>query len=189
MTTELTVARHDETLAVAARLFAARGYNGVGVDEIGEAVGATGPALYRYFPNKQAILDTVCLEFGERVLDRTREAVSLGGTPKHTLERLVQMRADVAFRTEGLVFVIFHAEARNLSEQARGRYAAMTELYRAEWLRLLAQLRPQASTTELHVAFHAVHNLIGYTAFQEQAIDEEVLKPHLARMAVAVLLA
>src|SRR5258707_130618 len=41
--------RKNQLTAIAARLFCARGYNGVGINDIAAAAGITGPALYRHF--------------------------------------------------------------------------------------------------------------------------------------------
>lgn len=49
--------KRKEILEAALTLFSERGYDGVGVDEIGEAVGVKGPTLYYYFKGKDAILD------------------------------------------------------------------------------------------------------------------------------------
>ena len=51
--------RRKELIAVAANLFASRGYYAVTVDDIGDAVGLTGPALYRHFASKEALLVAV----------------------------------------------------------------------------------------------------------------------------------
>ena len=40
----------------AAELFCAHGYHGVGIDDIAAAVGISGPAVYRHFPTKYAVL-------------------------------------------------------------------------------------------------------------------------------------
>ena len=39
-----------------AELFCERGYHRVGIDEIAAVVGISGPAVYRHFPNKYAML-------------------------------------------------------------------------------------------------------------------------------------
>ncbi|MBC8994507.1 helix-turn-helix transcriptional regulator, partial [Micromonospora chalcea] len=48
--------RRDEILEIAVGLFAARGYHGVSMDDIGAAAGVTGPALYHHFAGKEAML-------------------------------------------------------------------------------------------------------------------------------------
>jgi TetR/AcrR family transcriptional regulator len=46
-------------LTHALQLFAARGYDAVGVQEIVEAAGITKPTLYHYFGSKRGLLDTL----------------------------------------------------------------------------------------------------------------------------------
>ncbi len=49
-------------LASALQLFASRGYDAVGVQEIVEAAGVTKPTLYHYFGSKQGLLDALLAE-------------------------------------------------------------------------------------------------------------------------------
>lgn len=49
--------KSDLILEAALTLFAEKGYDGVGVDEIASAVDMKGPALYHYFKGKEAILE------------------------------------------------------------------------------------------------------------------------------------
>lgn len=60
--------RREQILKEAARLFAERGFHGVGVDEIGAAVGISGPGLYRHFPGKDAMLAELLVGISERLL-------------------------------------------------------------------------------------------------------------------------
>ena len=48
--------KRGELLERAMELFAARGYDAVGVQEIAEAAGVTKPTLYYYFGNKEGLL-------------------------------------------------------------------------------------------------------------------------------------
>lgn len=71
--------RAREIVVTARRLFQARGYAGVSVDEIGASLGLTGPSIYRHFAGKAAILQAVVLEAVEVLEDAasrpTRAAV------------------------------------------------------------------------------------------------------------------
>lgn len=49
-------ARRADILSAAARLFRQRGFAGVGIDDIGAAVGISGPGVYRHYSGKQALL-------------------------------------------------------------------------------------------------------------------------------------
>jgi AcrR family transcriptional regulator len=182
-------ARKASILTAAAEMFAARGYSGSGVDEIGEAVGVSGPALYRHFANKQAILDEICVVSVRALLNEAKQIIEEGLPPKKTLERLVEMRVEFAYGSHRHAFEIYRAGDTALSDKAFRQQKTMEDLYRAEWMRILTQIRPTTSTIELHVSWLAAHHLIGYTAASEYSRDEEEHKRHLEKMAMAVLLA
>jgi AcrR family transcriptional regulator len=52
-------ARRTQILSSAAQLFRRHWFTGVGIDDIGAAAGVSGPAVYRHFPSKQALLAAV----------------------------------------------------------------------------------------------------------------------------------
>src|SRR5262245_55778525 len=60
--------RRAEILAAAAELFARRGFHGASIGDVGRAVGLTGPALYRHFRGKEAVLAEMLLDISERLL-------------------------------------------------------------------------------------------------------------------------
>ncbi|MBX6769004.1 MAG: TetR/AcrR family transcriptional regulator, partial [Actinomadura rubrobrunea] len=59
---------------VAARLFCARGYPNVGIEDIARQVGITGPAIYRHFPTKQDVLAAAVEELGLRFAECVESA-------------------------------------------------------------------------------------------------------------------
>jgi AcrR family transcriptional regulator len=63
MTRSKTTERHDgrreEILRVALGLFASKGIDGTGLREIAERIGVSQPALYHYFPSKEALVGAV----------------------------------------------------------------------------------------------------------------------------------
>ncbi len=64
--------RRHAIVAAAAELFAEHGYPAVGMDDIGAAAGVTGPAIYRHFESKAAVLAAV--------IDGIIDAVDVPGT-------------------------------------------------------------------------------------------------------------
>lgn len=60
--------RRTALLAAAARLFAERGFDGVTLEDIGAAVGVSGPAVYRHVAGKQALLGAILVDVSERLL-------------------------------------------------------------------------------------------------------------------------
>ena len=116
--------RRTVILDTAARLFAERGYAGVGMDEIGAAVEASGPSLYWHFPNKQALLEEVVVDAAEQFAATlaaagpdpsfeaiTRAAIGAVLDRPHHVRTLLLERHRIAGGHEQVTA----AEARNLS--------------------------------------------------------------------------
>ncbi|HEX3053698.1 MAG TPA: helix-turn-helix domain-containing protein [Aggregatilineaceae bacterium] len=87
-------------LARALDLFAARGYDAVGVQEIVEAAGVTKPTLYHYFGSKRGLLDVLLQAHFERLIEQVEKAAIYQGDLTLTLEKV--MKAYSAFaKTDG----------------------------------------------------------------------------------------
>src|SRR3954470_12576144 len=99
--------RREQILKEAARLFAERGFHGVGVDEIGAAVGISGPALYRHFPGKDAMLTELLVGISSRLRDggqlRVSEAEERGEPPGSALDSLIAGHIDFALDDRALI--------------------------------------------------------------------------------------
>ena len=68
LTVDAPPSRREQILTTAAELFAARGFHGVSVSELGAACGITGPALYKHFPSKDAVLAEMLVSISEQLL-------------------------------------------------------------------------------------------------------------------------
>src|SRR5207248_6741914 len=88
--------RREQILAAAAELFAHHGFHGVGIDDIGAAVGISGPALYRHFRSKDAILGEMLNSISRYLLDGGKTWASRSGDPDDTLAGLEQFHVGLA---------------------------------------------------------------------------------------------
>ncbi len=64
--------RRAQLLAVGARLFAARPYDDVLMEEVAEQAGVSRALLYRHFANKRDLFAAIYQQVADRLLDRTR---------------------------------------------------------------------------------------------------------------------
>ena len=87
----------EKILACALDLFAARGYDAVGIQEVVEAAGVTKPTLYHYFGSKRGLLDCLLEERFTRFNELMRAAAVYQGDLPLTLERV----AAACFRFAG----------------------------------------------------------------------------------------
>ena len=70
------------SIAAAERLMAERGYLAVRLEDIGAAVGVSGPAIYRHFPNKEALLVELLVGISTRLLAGAADVVARHRRPR-----------------------------------------------------------------------------------------------------------
>ncbi|GAA1976478.1 TetR family transcriptional regulator [Catenulispora subtropica] len=85
--------RREQLTAIAATLFARDGYHNVTVGDIAAAAGLSGPAIYRHFPGKQAILAEVVRSGFDEMAGAV--AADLAGSPDPA-QRLHTVYRDLA---------------------------------------------------------------------------------------------
>ncbi|WP_418061901.1 TetR/AcrR family transcriptional regulator [Pimelobacter simplex] len=141
--------RREAALAAAVRLFAERGYQVVGMDDIGAAAGISGPTLYHHFPGKSAILVEVIM----RCLDALYFdlAAVLAGTddPATALDRTLAsfVRINVA---QGDALSPLFTEIGNVRPEERAPIRRAQQDYVSEWAVLLAAVRDDLTAPDAH---------------------------------------
>ncbi len=179
--------RREMILEAAALLFFEQGFAGTGIDEIGAAVGVTGPAFYRHFASKQDLLVALV----ERAVERLQSVVDRAlaeadGEPEEALRLLARFSADACV-DDGPLTAIYTQEARNLNPEARTRLNRMHRRMRNEWVQVLRQLRPELPDAELLLAVHAVSALQTSVATYHGTLDVGGQKDLLTRLTLAAL--
>ncbi|MFD3335230.1 TetR/AcrR family transcriptional regulator [Streptomyces sp. NPDC058700] len=155
--------RREQILREAARLFAERGFHGVGVDEIGAAVGISGPGLYRHFPGKDAMLAELLVGISERLLDGGRmRAGAVTGDPEALLGSLIDGHIDFALDDRPLI-TLHDRELDRLKDEDRKRVRQLQRQYVELWVTVVRELYPDAAESEVRTAVHAVFGLLNST--------------------------
>ena len=181
------VSRREQLLEAAAGMFAARGYHGVGIDDIGAAAGISGPGVYRHFASKQALLEALCDRAMTRMLDGARRTRSSTPDPAAALEALVDLHVDFAV-AERTLLGVWAREQRALSDDVRRSLRRRQREYERVWRGALAALRDDVDEAEIAVAVVATLALLNATALADVAVDPARLRALLRRMALAALL-
>lgn len=83
-------ARRAELLALAAELFATRGYSHTTVRDIADEAGILSGSLYHHFDSKEAMLREILLDFMENLSTQFAEVVERGESPRDSLDGLVR---------------------------------------------------------------------------------------------------
>jgi AcrR family transcriptional regulator len=157
--------RRDEILQIAVGLFAARGYHGVSMDDIGAAAGVTGPALYHHFAGKDAMLVAALIPVSDRLLTRGQECVDKHpGEPKAALEELVEFHVNFALDEPAVIALHLH-ELDRLPEEPKRKIRRLQRLYVEVWVEVISALHPQLTSDEARVLAHAAFGLMNSTPF------------------------
>ncbi len=82
--------RREEILALAAKIFADKGYASTTVREIADAAGILSGSLYHHFASKEAMLDDIMHGFLDQIVAQYRSTVAAGGDPLDVLRALVR---------------------------------------------------------------------------------------------------
>jgi AcrR family transcriptional regulator len=177
--------RRDEILRAAAQLFAERGSRAVGVDDVGAAVGVTGPAIYRHFASKDAMLAEMLVRISERLLAGGSERVAdVIDDPATQLRALIAFHVDFALDNPALITV----QDRDLGSLSVGDAAQVRRLQRRYvevWVAVLARLHPGADPLVCRARAHAVFGLINSTPHSAGRIGRPAMAALLADMAWA----
>lgn len=177
--------RREQILQAAAQLFAERGSRAVGVDDVGAAVGVTGPAIYRHFASKDAMLAEMLVRISERLLAGASERVAAAGDDAAAqLRALIDFQVDFALGNPALITV----QDRDLGNVAAAEAAQVRRLQRRYveiWVAVLARLHPGAPAAACRARAHAVFGLINSTPHSAGRVDRPAMAALLADMAWA----
>lgn len=162
--------RRERLLRAAARLFAERGFHGVSMEDLGAAAEISGPAVYRHFPNKEAVLTALLVGVSERLLDGGRAVVADAPDAERALRRLVAFHAEFALAEPELISVQGR-DLSNLSAVAARQVRRLQRAYVEVWVEALTRLDPTLSETEARTRAHAAFGLLNSTPFSMRLLD------------------
>ncbi|MEU0514750.1 TetR/AcrR family transcriptional regulator [Amycolatopsis sp. NPDC006125] len=177
--------RREEILSAAAELFARHGFHGVGIDDIGAAVGISGPALYRHFRSKDAMLGEMLNSISHYLLDGGRARVDATADPQQALAELVEFHVDFALTHPSLI-TVQERNLANLTDADRKQVRALQRRYVEIWVKVIRDAVPGVGERQARSAAHAVFGLINSTPYNRH-LDDDELAVLLRRLALGAL--
>lgn len=163
--------RSDAILHAAARLFAERGYTGVSLEEIGAAVGVSGPAVYRHFAGKQALLGAVLVKVSRELITGGQRVAEEVATSDGRMRALIRFHVEFALGNAEVIQVQ-DRDLAHLSGPDRAEVRRLQRGYIELWMTALESLHAAASGTrhdtvldqeELRLRVQACFGLINST--------------------------
>jgi AcrR family transcriptional regulator len=179
------VNRRDQILETAAELFASKGFHGVSVGEIGRACGISGPALYKHFESKDAVLAAMLIGISERLLEEGRTRVDKARSSRDALDSLVAWHTDFALRHRSLI-VVQERDWPSLPPAARERVRHLQREYVDIWAGQLRREHRGLHTDRARAMAHAAFGLINSTP-HTRLIPDDAMRSVLHRMAMGAL--
>ncbi|MDT0276455.1 SACE_7040 family transcriptional regulator [Blastococcus goldschmidtiae] len=177
--------RREQILQAAAQLFAERGSRAVGVDDVGAAVGVTGPAIYRHFAGKDAMLAEMLLRISERLLAGGSERVTAAGAdPVAQLRALIDFQVEFALENPALI-TVHDRDLGSLADADAAQVRRLQRRYVEVWVAVLARLHPTSDPAACRARAHAVFGLINSTPHSAGQLDRPAMAALLTGMAEA----
>ncbi len=191
MTTTRDQAKADRRaalLAAAAHLFAERGYERVPLEELGSAAGVSGPAIYRHFAGKQAVLGAILTGASEGLLAGAREVVAREDDPTAALRELVAFHLDFAL-TQPDVIRVQDRDLDSLADEQREHVRSLQRTYVDLWVDVLGRVHPRTERSDLLARAHAAFGLMNSTPYSGRRRGTDATRSILEPMALAALMA
>ena len=181
----MPASRRDQILSTAADLFAERGFHGTSVADLGAACGMSGPALYKHFPSKDALLAAMLVSISEELLAVGTRRTEEADDPATALDALIDWHISFALANKSLI-VVQDRDWAALPVEARERVRTLQRKYVALWAAQLRALSPGLDDTEAHVRAHATFGLLNSTP-HSAFLPEDGMRAVLHDMAARAL--
>jgi AcrR family transcriptional regulator len=154
--------RRSQLVAAAERLVAERGFLAVRLEDIGAAAGISGPAIYRHFPNKEALLVELLVGISTRLLAGARAVLEIAATPTEALDRLIDFHLDFALGESDLIR-IQDRDLDHLPAPAKRQVRKDQRQYVEIWVGVLRNIDLALKDEDARLMAHATFGLLNST--------------------------
>lgn len=178
--------RKVQIIRAAARAFSDRGYHAVGVDEIAAEVGISGPALYRHFTNKYALLVATAEYTAQALVSAARAADVPGRSAQQRLRGIIDalIETTIGMRREG---AFYRWERRYLQPADRKRIRESYDALNAALAEPLAALRPELPAADTAILAAAALSVMGSISAHRTRLAAAPLHSLLGELCWSVL--
>jgi AcrR family transcriptional regulator len=181
----MSVSRREQILSTAAEMFAERGFHGVSVTDLGNACGISGPALYRHFASKDAMLAEMLVSISQELLSVGRARVQDASDPREAVHALVDWHVEFALHNKPLI-VVQDRDWASLAPEAREQVRTLQREYVELWVEQLRAVHRDLSAREARAMAHAAFGLINSTPHSAM-LSEPRMRAVLEEMALRAL--
>lgn len=156
------VGTRERLLENGAALFALKGFHGVGVEELGDSVGLTGPSIYRHFRTKGALLAEMLISASSSLLEGATQVIGQNLDARQTLSGLIARHVEFALSYPDLIRV-HERDFNNLAEVDARKVRALQRRYVELWVDQIQLVRTNETGESARTMAHAVFGLLNST--------------------------
>lgn len=178
--------RRTQLIAAAERLIAERGFLAVRLEDIGAAAGVSGPAIYRHFPNKEALLVELLVGISTRLLAGGKDVVSRISDPAEALGGLIEFHLDFTLNEPDLIR-IQDRDLGHLPEAAERQVRKAQRQYVEIWVGALRRAADGLAEPDARLMAHAAFGLLNSTPHSVKPAGVVRSRAILREMTVAAL--
>lgn len=178
--------RREGIIDAAILLFSSRGYVDTGIDDIGAAVGITGPAVYRHFDSKEDLLVAVLERAVQHAAGIAPRARAEATSPAETLRLFVEYSVAACIEDRALTALYWQHSSNLPSGPRDGIEQAQREMIE-DFADVLRAVHPELTPSEARMAVYAASSLMRSVAQRESSLSEAHLQTLLTSMAHAAL--
>lgn len=151
--------RRDLIIKTAARLFAERGFDSVSISDIGYESGVTGPAIYRYFPSKEALLISIYVNLYSASSGNIDRIVRDTPEGAEQVVALIDGQLTLAIEQSEAIRIV-ESEWRNLPGKEAADLQRVSQQGLKAWIEAIRRSRPDLDVRLAEVTAHAVLAMI-----------------------------
>jgi AcrR family transcriptional regulator len=178
--------RRSALLHAAAALFAERGFERVSLEDLGAAVGISGPAVYRHFENKQAVLAALLVDVSRELVAGADTVIRSSTDPATALVSLIAFHVDFAISNPDVI-VVQDRDLGSLQSDDRDLIRTLQRGYIEAWVGVLSDIHPATPIAALRIRARATFGLINSTPHSARTSPKSSVRALLESMAHAAL--
>lgn len=181
--------RRERILATATRLFHAKSYHAVGIEEIAGESDTAIATFYQYFNGKAELLHAVLNRGAEGLHYVTNHRLSAALTPHDAVDTISRTFIDLALGPHQSVLAVHAADLVYLPVEAQDAIRISEREYVDEWVSAVTAMRPELSVPHARLIAHAAIGLITDVTQTQSLRNRPGIAADLQRLVTAVVAA
>lgn len=178
--------RRVELLRASAKIMAEKGFHAMRLEDLGEAVGVSGPAVYRHFSGKEEILTELMTGISEHLFEEAQQILGGISDPRERLEILIDFHTSFALEQSELIR-LHNRELFRMGEDGHSRVRAAQGHYLGLWADALEEMGAPYAGDGAKITAQLVIGLINAAEYLNARVGTALLRRQVVLSARSAL--